>query len=229
MTPRAEGTLISFIEHKILFTTSDCRSRRGTSQAKAAQHVVGKRELQQHSADLFLAADHQPGEPHATRPGVRALGFAAFPVQGHGVAPAVGVPIAPARWVQGPQQRGGWRAPGILLRAAKPGGSGSPRDLSHGVRGRRRKMVGGRDCGPVPAPADRRAGRPGRGPFPQAEAPTGTTGGRRPSFPAWRLGRLFTPAGAAPRCQQNGRRRRGRVGRPHEPASPRCRGGRDRR
>ena len=36
-------------------------------------------------------------------------------------------------------------------------------------------MVGGRHCGPGPAPADRRSGRPGRGLFPQAKAPAGTT------------------------------------------------------
>jgi hypothetical protein len=95
-------------------------------------------------AGAFLPEDRpRSSRPSRRSPGRRRIGVAPF----------------------GPQQRGGWRTPSILLRAAKPG------------LPRRRKMVGGRHCEPEPAPADRRSGRPERGSLTRRL-------GHRPSPPA---------------------------------------------
>src|SRR5580704_12846402 len=98
---------ISLIELASLRTISGCRWHGAPPQRKSPQHVVGKREPQQHGAGLVFAAHQQPAEPHAARPGMGAFGGCALFVEGF--AGLAGHALAPVRHpglVVGPRRVG---------------------------------------------------------------------------------------------------------------------------
>ena len=75
----AESSVIDIASLEAVSAGSNCG---GPPQRQSTQHVVGEREPQQHGAGLRFAAHQQPGEPHAARPGIGALGLRAFLVEG---------------------------------------------------------------------------------------------------------------------------------------------------